>query len=154
MRIDVPPFEQLFGAFRVLPPDAVAQIHQGALQTLESVGVRFDEPLARRCLQKAGATVEGDLVRFPGELIEEALKRRAETVVLGAKVERADLELGDIDFSPQTASGRHGSSTRSRGNRATLLLRISHDLHALPTLLKKSAIVSIRQRPQIYRRAC
>lgn len=98
MRIDVPPFEQLFGAFRVLSPDAVAQIHQGALQTLESVGVRFDEPLARRCLQKAGATVEGDLVRFPGELIEEALKRRAETVVLGAKVERADLELGRHRF--------------------------------------------------------
>ena len=49
------------------------KLHEASLQVLERTGVRLDEPEAVELVRRAGATVDGDIVRLPAKLIENAL---------------------------------------------------------------------------------
>ena len=49
------------------------KVHEASLQVLARTGVRLDEPEAVELVRRAGATVDGDIVRLPAKLIEAAL---------------------------------------------------------------------------------
>lgn len=61
----------------LLDPSQIEQIHQYALQILEKTGVRVDSQPVRKLLERRlGATsVEGDIIRFPTEIVEWSLEQ-------------------------------------------------------------------------------
>lgn len=63
-------------SLQVLSADTPAQVHERSLELLRKVGVRVDTSRGRAILAAAGAQVDesSHIVRFPKELIEEALK--------------------------------------------------------------------------------
>jgi len=67
----------------VLSQAQIEQIHQATLEVLERTGVRFNHPGALELLDGAGARVDGNRVRFPPWLVEEAIRTAPSRVVLG-----------------------------------------------------------------------
>lgn len=81
----------------LLTKDQVERIHDSSLQVLAKTGVRFLDRRAIDVLRKAGAETreKSDIVRFPRELIEEAVKKAPKEILLAGRDRRYDLKLGD-----------------------------------------------------------
>lgn len=58
----------------VLSDDDVERIHQATLEVLERTGVRVSSNKALELLHAAGCEVDGELVRIPPRVVEEALR--------------------------------------------------------------------------------
>lgn len=86
--------ERLFGRADVLSEEELERIHEATLYVLGQVGVVFEDRSARDILQKAGASVQGELVRFPAELINESIEKAPLHVVLGARDPEKNITLG------------------------------------------------------------
>jgi trimethylamine--corrinoid protein Co-methyltransferase len=65
-----------------LSDEQFEKIHAASLEVLRRIGVRVDLPEARDLLKKAGAQVEGNLVRVPHRLVESALASAPKKVTL------------------------------------------------------------------------
>ncbi|MGD1996574.1 MAG: trimethylamine methyltransferase family protein [Anaerolineae bacterium] len=78
---------------QVLSGDEQAKIHERTLGILSETGVRVDTARGRQILQKAGADVDENtnIVCFPRELVEEALRLAPREFTLGAR--RPDWNL-------------------------------------------------------------
>ena len=70
------------------------EIHARSLDLIEGTGIRFYSPRAQEILHGAGATVEGDVVQIPGQVVEEALKKAPGRFTLYARDGTHDLEIG------------------------------------------------------------
>lgn len=73
----------------------VAKVHEKALEMLEDLGMKFEGQEAREYFVKAGATLEGEIVKIPRRIIEEGLKtvpKRDEFVLYG-RTEDKDIHL-------------------------------------------------------------
>jgi trimethylamine--corrinoid protein Co-methyltransferase len=69
--------------FAVLSEDELEKLHLGALEVLRRTGVRFHHQEALDMLEEAGAFVsDGNLVKFPARLVEEALASAPGRVVM------------------------------------------------------------------------
>jgi len=69
--------------FAVLSDSQIRDIHSAALEVLRRTGVRFQHAGALDMLKKAGAFIsDGDLVRFPSRLVEEALASAPGRVIM------------------------------------------------------------------------
>ncbi len=69
--------------FSRLTREQCERLHQASLQILERIGVRLFEPEAIELIKKAGARVdEGNRVRIPARLVEQALSSVPRCVVL------------------------------------------------------------------------
>jgi len=79
----------------ILRPEDVRRIHSATLDVIESVGVRFPSPLALDIWEEHGAAVDRDtmVVRVPGAMIEEALRRAPPAYTLAARDPAQDLPL-------------------------------------------------------------
>lgn len=67
----------------VLNEAQVEQIHQATLELLERTGVQVTHPRALALLDGAGAHVDGDRVRIPAWMVEDAIRQAPSRVVLG-----------------------------------------------------------------------
>jgi trimethylamine--corrinoid protein Co-methyltransferase len=79
----------------ILSRQDVERIHTASLDVIESVGVRFPSERALDVWEACGATVDRDttVVKVPGHIIEEALKRAPPAYALGARNPAQDLSL-------------------------------------------------------------
>lgn len=79
----------------VLSEDDVRRIHQASLEVIETVGVRFPSDWVLDILEEAGAMVdrESQIVRIPGQVVEEALAKAPPSYVLCAREPALDLPL-------------------------------------------------------------
>ncbi|WP_161958652.1 trimethylamine methyltransferase family protein [Ferruginivarius sediminum] len=77
-----------------LSQDELARIHAASLDVLQDVGMDILHPEARDILAKAGAWVDDERVRFPRELVEEAVARAPSRFRLWHHDESAYLEFG------------------------------------------------------------
>jgi len=69
--------------FAVLSDDQLEMLHLGALELLRRTGIRFHHDEALEMLADAGAFVsDGNLVKFPARLVEEAIASVPERVVM------------------------------------------------------------------------
>lgn len=69
--------------FAVLSDDQLRKLHLGALEVLRRTGVRFHHQGALEMLDHAGAFIsDGNLVKFPARLVEEAIASVPERVVM------------------------------------------------------------------------
>ena len=76
-----------------LSQDEVKLIHEASLHVLEQVGVKILNPSVRNLLLEHGAEVDGEIVRIPSSIVEEALKKAPRRIVLAARDPKFDLKL-------------------------------------------------------------
>ncbi len=83
----------------VLNEDQIKQIHMATLEVLERTGVKMTYPRGLELLDGAGAKVDGDRVRFPSWLVEDAIRKAPSRIVLGnRRGERAVFLEGDLSW--------------------------------------------------------
>ncbi len=70
---------------RVLSDEQIKHIHLGTLEVLERTGIQITHPQALALLDGAGAHVDGDRVRIPAWMIEDAVRKAPSRVVLGQR---------------------------------------------------------------------
>ena len=79
----------------ILSQQDVERLHTATLEVLETTGVRFPSTRALDIWQAHGATIDqaSQIVKAPGRLIEEALKKAPPTYTLAARDPEQDLPL-------------------------------------------------------------
>jgi len=60
--------------FRVLSETQCQELYAAALECLRRVGVRMDNASARALLARHGATINGEIVHIPADLVKQALE--------------------------------------------------------------------------------
>lgn len=60
--------------FQLLTQNDIEKIHENSLRILENIGVVITYQPAKDALEKAGAKIDGNIVRFPGKMVEDAIK--------------------------------------------------------------------------------
>ncbi|HIC94651.1 MAG TPA: trimethylamine methyltransferase [Anaerolineae bacterium] len=83
------------GQYRPLSKGDVRRIHEASLQVLERTGVKVELREALELFRSAGAEVEGDIVRIPRSMVEDAVDRAPSCIVLCGRREEHDLVLED-----------------------------------------------------------
>jgi trimethylamine--corrinoid protein Co-methyltransferase len=80
---------------RILSDDECGRIHQETLKVLRDTGVRVDTARGRQFLKQSGAQVDeaSHVVRFPKELVEEALKEAPKTFYLSGRRENSSIPM-------------------------------------------------------------
>ena len=68
---------------QVINDDQIRQIHMATLEVLERTGVKMTHPRGLELLDGAGARVEGERVRIPAWMVEEAIRKAPSRVILG-----------------------------------------------------------------------
>ncbi|HKL13835.1 MAG TPA: trimethylamine methyltransferase family protein [Halanaerobiales bacterium] len=79
--------------FNFLSDNQLDELHLKTLEVLERVGVRIDEEEALGLLEKAGAYREGNRVRFPSWLIDDAIRSAPQRIVLSDREGKRTLYL-------------------------------------------------------------
>jgi len=79
----------------ILTPEEVGRIHTATLDIIENVGVRFPSQKVLDIWSAHGAQVDRDtsIVKVPGQIIEEALKKAPPVYPLAARDPSQDLQL-------------------------------------------------------------
>lgn len=82
-------------SLHVLSPEDVQRIHTATLDVIESIGVRFPSTKALDIWEMHGATVDREtmIVKAPGQLIEDALKKAPPAYTLAAREPAQDLPM-------------------------------------------------------------
>jgi len=68
---------------QVINDDQMRHIHRATLEVLERTGVKMTHPRGLELLDGAGASVEGDRVRIPAWMVEDAIRKAPSRVILG-----------------------------------------------------------------------
>jgi trimethylamine--corrinoid protein Co-methyltransferase len=83
--------------FRALTPDGIEQIHETVLKALWEIGVEFPHEEAQAIFKKAGAVVQGDRVRIPEHLLQDALKEAPSNVTFYTREGEPAMVLEDYE---------------------------------------------------------
>lgn len=90
---------------KVLNRQQALAIHTAALEILEKTGIKMEHDGARRMLIDAGAaSVDGDWIRIPAYLAEQALKTAPRRIMLYDQNGRKAMDLRDDHFYYGTGS--------------------------------------------------
>lgn len=71
----------------------MAQMHEATIDVLEHTGIRIAHPKALEIFSGAGARVDGDQVRIPGTLVEDAIRKAPSRLVLGTRTGKRNVFL-------------------------------------------------------------
>ena len=101
----------------LISADQIETIHQTSLQVLEEIGMQILLPEGREILQKAGAIVEGEMVRFGREIVEASIGSAPEQFTWHARNPAHSIEMGGdwVMFTP--VGGPPNCSDLDRGRR-------------------------------------
>jgi trimethylamine--corrinoid protein Co-methyltransferase len=83
------------GLLEVMTKEQVDSIHESSLDILERVGVKFWDDGAIEALTVAGAIADGAVVKFPRDMVTDALRKAPRTILLAGRDRRHDITLGD-----------------------------------------------------------
>ncbi len=90
------------GKLHLVDTETLNKVHQHSLYIIENSGIKFHSEKALEILHGAGAKVNGNIAKIPGNIIETALKKAPNTFTLCARNPEFDLELnGDKTFCSQ-----------------------------------------------------
>ncbi|MDR2486873.1 MAG: trimethylamine methyltransferase family protein, partial [Clostridiales Family XIII bacterium] len=68
-------------------------IHSATMDVLGQVGVNVESPRARKYFADAGARVEGETVKIPAYIVEDAIRSAPSTVLLAGRDPKADYTI-------------------------------------------------------------
>ena len=107
-----------YDPIEVLREEQIERIHEGALEVLETIGMKVNSPSARDILAKAGADVnqETEQVRFDRGLILENIKHCPAEFTIHARNPANNLTFGGnrIIFSPVSSAPNCSDLDRGR----------------------------------------
>jgi trimethylamine--corrinoid protein Co-methyltransferase len=89
-----------YGRSNVLSRDDLDKIHGATMEVLATVGIKMESPRARSYFEKAGATVEGEIVKIPEYVVLDAIKTAPRSIFLAGRDEKNDYSVrpGSIAF--------------------------------------------------------
>ena len=88
-----------------LSDSEVEQIHEASLRILKETGVKVPSEKVRKLLAENGAEIDGDIVKIPKPVIEEAVRRAPREITLGARDPKCDLKIPAEEFPFIATSG-------------------------------------------------
>ncbi|MFO1035430.1 MAG: trimethylamine methyltransferase family protein [Geminicoccaceae bacterium] len=116
-----PPWRQprhLYPPTAVVSADELESIHEASLKVLEEIGMDVLLPEARKVYRDAGGEAgEGTRIRFPRELITDAVAKAPSTFKLHARNPAHDLEVGGDRMMFAQISSPPNCSDLDRGRR-------------------------------------
>jgi len=77
----------------VINDEQIEQIHQATLELLERTGIKTTHPRALELFDGGGARVDGNRVRIPAWMVEDAIRKVPSRVVLGSRDGRRKVFL-------------------------------------------------------------
>jgi len=88
--------------FQVLSQDQIKQVYQATLACLLQTGVEVNNPEALALLGDAGARIDGNRVRIPAPIIENAVAQAPSSFVIHGQEPQWDMavEPGQVHFGP------------------------------------------------------
>ena len=93
------------GVLTFLSDSEVEQIHEATLRILKETGVRVLSEKVRKLLAENGAEIDGNIVKIPKPMIEEAVRRAPREITLGAREPKWDLKIPAEEFPFMSSSG-------------------------------------------------
>ena len=100
---------------QVINDAQISQLHEATLDVLERTGVKITHAKALEILSGAGARVDGDRVKIPGWLVEDAIRKAPSRIVLGTRTgKRAALIRRTLRFSSRWATSCSARANRYR----------------------------------------
>lgn len=66
------------------------KIHFASMEIMSQVGIKFESEEARSILEEHGCTVEGEIVKFPVSLVEEAIRTTPSVLTLAGREKKDD----------------------------------------------------------------
>ena len=100
-----------------LSDSEVEQIHEASLRILKETGVKVLSGKVRKLLAENGAEIDGDIVKIPKPMVEEAVKRAPREITLGARDPKCDLKIPPEEFPFIAPSGFSPFVTTNLGTR-------------------------------------
>lgn len=92
--------------YQLLTQNEIEMIHENSLRIMENIGVVMTDEQAREILSKHGAILDGERVKFPKKLVEEAIKLSPSSYTLHGR--NADKNV-DISTEFTAYAGPYGS---------------------------------------------
>jgi trimethylamine:corrinoid methyltransferase-like protein len=88
--------------FQYFSRNDLEQVHATVLRLMNEVGVRFPHEPALQVLKKAGCRVDADRVRFPGNIVEDAVRKAPSKFTIYGRNPEQKVEIGgdNIVFLP------------------------------------------------------
>jgi trimethylamine--corrinoid protein Co-methyltransferase len=93
------------GVLTFLSDSEVEQIHEASLRILKETGVKVPSEKVRKLLAENGAEIDGEIVKIPKPMVEEAVKRAPREITLGARDPKCDLKIPGGEFPFIAPSG-------------------------------------------------
>ena len=124
--------------FQILSEDEIESIHLASLKVLRDYGMEILDDACRDLAKVAGASIDGDCVRFDPELIEELIAKAPDKVTVHARNAKHDVPLhpghtciasvGGPAFSTDIDNGRRAANFEDMCNFSRLVqsLNIIH----------------------------
>lgn len=136
---------------RILSEEQIRDLHQATLEILERTGVKVKNERAVSLLQQAGARTKGERVWIPAYLVEQALRRAPERVVLSTRTGKRTmpLEEGKVFFGTgsDTPFTIDPYTRERRGSKYQDLVNIARLCDALPNMDFVMSMGIVHDRP-------
>ena len=104
--------------YNLISQAQLEEIHENSLKIMKEIGIVMPDPYAKDLLKKHGATVEGDVVKFPRELVEKAIRLCPSSYTIYGRDPSKNIK---IDCEHVAYAGPYGSpfvTDRVRGRRS------------------------------------
>ena len=88
-----------------LSDSEVEQIHEASLRILKETGVKVLSEKVKKLLAENGAEIDGDIVKIPKPMVEEAVRMAPREITLGAREPKCDLKIPGGEFPFVATSG-------------------------------------------------
>ena len=81
-------------SLETLDEEGVSAIHEASMHVVENVGIRLGHERARELLAREGATVDGEVVTVPREIVEDCVADAPSEFTLHARNAEKDVTVG------------------------------------------------------------
>ncbi len=108
----------MFEPARIVSDDQLEAIHLASLEVLETIGIDVMLPEAREIYAAAGASVQGERVRIPGEVITRAIATVPSAFTFHARNPGKSIRIGDGHLAFGTVGSAPNSSDLEHGRRS------------------------------------
>ena len=79
--------------YQLISQSELEQIHENSLRIMAEVGIVMPDDYSKELLKKHGATVDGDIVRFPRTLVEEAIRNSPSSYTIYGRDGSKNVEI-------------------------------------------------------------
>lgn len=106
-----------FPPMQIVSDDEIESIHRASLRVLSEIGMDFTLPEARGMLKAAGASVEGERVRFDPAMVEELIRTAPSQFTIHARNPANSQTVGGANMMFGTVGSPPNSSDMDGGRR-------------------------------------